>query len=377
MNWAEKTQAKDPIPELLIEAHEVGVKVLPPNVNYSKSKFTVHDGKILFGLASVKEVASAAKTIVENAPYTSFHDFIARSKADKTSVINLIKAGALDDFNVSRKAMLDSYDAFKTAYVKLAKKETYIQTVTEILPKLCLCGSDEELVEKQKELGLHVELKKLTTEDKLQKSLERAKEAVIELRTAFESLTITPVIETVEEKSGSPLDNYGRPEELSATPISDMDANTTMIFGLITNVEIRQSKKTGNDMAFIVVQDQTGTANVNVFQKAYEQNKQFIKEGNVLLFSGKTDLDDFNSSDEDGEALDAEYKFTLQKCFEAKKKNGTYLVHSNAVSMQELENMKEEFGNTVYIYNVETKQTEKLGFTVSSKVNNLPLKLKL
>ena len=171
--------------------------------------------------------------------------------------------------------------------------------------------------------------------------------------------------------SGSPLDNYGRPEELSATPISDMDANTTMIFGLITNVEIRQSKKTGNDMAFIVVQDQTGTANVNVFQKAYEQNKQFIKEGNVLLFSGKTDLDDFNSSDEDGEALDAEYKFTLQKCFEAKKKNGTYLVHSNAVSMQELENMKEDFGNTVYIYNVETKQTEKLGFTVSSKVNEI------
>lgn len=383
MNWAEKTQAKDPLPELLIEAHEVGVKVLPPNVNYSKSKFTVHDGKILFGLASVKEVASAAKAIVENAPYTSFHDFIARSKADKTSVINLIKAGALDDFNVSRKAMLDSYDAFKTAYAKLAKKETYIQTVTEILPKLCLCGSDEELVEKQKELGLHVELKKLTTEDKLQKSLERAKEAVIELRTAFESLTITPVIETTEEKladekevlgyyvSGSPLDNYGRPEELSATPISDMDANTTMIFGLITNVEIRQSKKTGNDMAFIVVQDQTGTATVNVFQKAYEQNKQFIKEGNVLLFSGKTDLDDFNSSDEDGEALDAEYKFTLQKCFEAKKKNGTYLVHSNAVSMQELENMKEDFGNTVYIYNVETKQTEKLGFTVSSKVNEI------
>ena len=52
----------------------------------------------------------------------------------------------------------------------------------------------------KRKLGLHVELKKLTTEDKLQKSLERAKEVVIELRTAFESLTITPVIETTEEK---------------------------------------------------------------------------------------------------------------------------------------------------------------------------------
>lgn len=384
MNWAEKSQNKDPLPELLIEASDVGVKVLPPNVNYSKGKFSVHDGKILFGLASVKEVASAANSIVENAPYISFHDFIARSKANKTVVINLIKAGALDDFNTSRKAMLESYDAFKTAYAKLSKKETYIETATAILPKLSLCGTDEALVEMQKNLGLHVEFKTLVTEEKLRKALERAKETRDQLKADFESLTISPVIETEEEKladekevlgyyvSGSPLDSYGKPEELSVTPISEIDGDTYTIFGLITNIEIKQSKKTGNDMAFISVQDQTGTINVSIFQKAYEECRSLIKEGNVLVFTGKVEEDDFGITDEDGEVKDVEYRFIANTAFEAKKKNGTYLVHSDVVDMQKLESMREENGSTVYIYDVNTKRTEKLNFKVSSEIKDIP-----
>jgi len=192
------------------------------------------------------------------------------------------------------------------------------------------------------------------------------------------------VIETEEEKladekealgyyvSGSPLDSYGKPEELSVTPISEIDGDTYTIFGLITNIEIKQSKKTGNDMAFISVQDQTGTINVSIFQKAYEECRSLIKEGNVLVFTGKVEEDDFGITDEDGEVKDVEYRFIANTAFEAKKKNGTYLVHSDVVNMQKLESMREENGSTVYIYDVNTKRTEKLNFKVSSEIKDIP-----
>ncbi len=125
-------------------------------------------------------------------------------------------------------------------------------------------------------------------------------------------------------------------------------------------------------MAFISVQDQTGTINVSIFQKAYEECRSLIKEGNVLIFTGKAEEDDFGITDEDGEVKDVEYRFIANTAFEAKKKNGTYLVHSDVVDMQKLESMREENGSTVYIYDVNTKRTEKLNFKVSSEIKDIP-----
>ena len=69
MQWAEKTQKKDPIPGLMAEARNMGVEVCAPSINHSGTGFTVENGKILFGLSAVKSVGSSAEEITNNAGY--------------------------------------------------------------------------------------------------------------------------------------------------------------------------------------------------------------------------------------------------------------------------------------------------------------------
>lgn len=95
-------------------AEELGIQVLPPNINESFSKFTVKENKIRFGLAAIKNVgtnvvASIVKAREEKGKFESLVDFINKmdpSSINKRAVECLIKAGALDDFDVFRSKML-------------------------------------------------------------------------------------------------------------------------------------------------------------------------------------------------------------------------------------------------------------------------------
>lgn len=95
-NETEKTA----ITGFLMEAKRLGVKVLPPDVSYSDNQFTLHDGAIRFGLSNVAMCGpSGAVNIIENRPYRSFDEFMAKTKrtAVKSTLIeNLDKVGAFE-----------------------------------------------------------------------------------------------------------------------------------------------------------------------------------------------------------------------------------------------------------------------------------------
>ncbi|MDE2143146.1 MAG: DNA polymerase III subunit alpha, partial [Elusimicrobia bacterium] len=87
----------------LEEARRMGMKVLPPDVNKSESKFDIQDDQIRFGLLAIKNVGSgAAESIVKAArekPFVSLDDFCSRvdlHAINKKAVESLVKAGALD-----------------------------------------------------------------------------------------------------------------------------------------------------------------------------------------------------------------------------------------------------------------------------------------
>src|SRR5262249_45569968 len=106
---------KDRMPFYVNACDEMGIEVLPPDVNQSQLDFAVVEGKIRFGLSAVKNVGEPASRAIirardEGAPFTSIWDFTERVDpqcANKRALESLVKCGALDSTGDSRMGMLE------------------------------------------------------------------------------------------------------------------------------------------------------------------------------------------------------------------------------------------------------------------------------
>ena len=85
-----------------------------------------------------------------------------------------------------------------------------------------------------------------------------------------------------------PLSEYPDFEEIGATPISSLSDTDATIFGIIDSIDIKKRKKDGKEMAFVTLDDGSGTITVNFFTKQYEIYKDFLEEGNVPIGSSKS-----------------------------------------------------------------------------------------
>ncbi len=105
---------KDRVPQFVVQAEQMGISILPPDVNLSDHKFVVVDGNIRFGLDAVKGVGYAAVEAIKRAreqggPFRDLWDFCARvdgRAVNKKAIEALIKCGALGSTGATRKGML-------------------------------------------------------------------------------------------------------------------------------------------------------------------------------------------------------------------------------------------------------------------------------
>ncbi|HWJ44824.1 MAG TPA: DNA polymerase III subunit alpha, partial [Gaiellaceae bacterium] len=110
---------KDRVPFYVNACDEMGIEVLPPDVNTSQLDFAVVEGKIRFGLSAVKNVGDpAARAIIrareQGGPFASIWDFCERvdpAAANKRALESLVKCGALDSTQASRRGMLEALEA--------------------------------------------------------------------------------------------------------------------------------------------------------------------------------------------------------------------------------------------------------------------------
>jgi len=129
-----KSDRTEKLSSIINDCHRLEVNVLPPKINESSDSFTAHPDKkeILFGFGAVKGIGSSViAKIIENQPYSSFNDFLAKVQ-DKTATIALIKAGA---FPVSDKMKLmqryaKSLFTFKE-YTPVSSLPTKLKLLTE------------------------------------------------------------------------------------------------------------------------------------------------------------------------------------------------------------------------------------------------------
>src|ERR687887_1757187 len=109
---------KDRVPFYVNACHELGIEVLPPDVNTSQVDFAVVEGKIRFGLNAVKNVGEAACHAIvaareEGGVFESIWDFTERvdpQVVNKRALESLVKCGALDSTGASRRGMLEALE---------------------------------------------------------------------------------------------------------------------------------------------------------------------------------------------------------------------------------------------------------------------------
>lgn len=250
------------------ETRRMGLRVLPPDVNESFASFTVTgDDKnlntIRFGLGAVKNVGDNLVDAIildrkVHGPYASLEDFLSRVQhkdLNKKSLESLVKVGALDAFG-ERQALLDNVNDL----LKFAKR------------------ADDEAQLKQTNLFSH-----LPTQSAPVLRMKSAAAASKSQRGQWERELLGLYI------TDHPLSEHREHLERIAAPVSSIrerSGRRLTIGGLVTSVK-RITTRTNDRMAFIRLEDLSGSIEVVVFPKLFVETAAFWQEEEVLVIEGQ------------------------------------------------------------------------------------------
>src|SRR5881227_1298494 len=216
---------KDRVPFYVAACHEMGIEVLPPDVNSSASDFSVVEGQIRFGLNAVKNVGDpAARAIIaargEGGPFETLWDFTERvdpQVVNKRALESLVKCGALDSTGASRRGMLEALEhalshGQRASDERLRGQSSLFAETEEKLDHPPI-GSQEyeknELLRNEKEaLGLYVSEHPLEAiRDQLRRKTD-ATLAELERRRDGEIVTVAGIVSALKQlttKKGDPM----------------------------------------------------------------------------------------------------------------------------------------------------------------------------
>jgi DNA polymerase-3 subunit alpha len=281
--------AKDKLAIYLNECRRMGIRVLPPDVGQSIRYFAAVGEDIRFGLGAVRNVgANVVEAIVASradAPFTSFHDFLAKVPvpvANKRTVESLIKAGAFDSLGATRRALMEIHEDATEQAVLDKRREAHGEVGFDFDS---LWGDDEPA-----QVAKVPDRPEWTKKDKL--AFER------EMLGLYVSDHPLAGLEIPLAKHASLSIN----DLLSSEDANDGDQVT--IAGLVTSVQHRVAKQSGNPYGMITVEDFDGEVTVMFMGKTYTEFQSMLQADSILVVRGRV------SRRDDGLNLHAQSAFS-------------------------------------------------------------------
>ena len=286
----------DKIPQYIDECKDLGIEILKPQINKSHSKFTVEDGKIRFGLGSIKNVGTIpvnniVKERNENGNFKSFTDFcerIADEAVNKKCIESLIKAGAFDEFEQTRSTLLASFEGIMDSIQSEKKKGLSGQVSMFDL------GSEEqkeELNEMKYKFEEHEELpeKELLSLEKEMLGIYISGHPLEKLREQIERQTNINTIELkkLDEQMSTNLEEEDI--QIQNEKLKYKDGQNVKYAGIITSIKKKYTKN-NKIMAFVTIEDLYGTAEVIVFENAYLKAGSSLVEENIVMVDGRLSI---------------------------------------------------------------------------------------
>jgi len=258
---------------------EMGINVLPPDINQSALDFSVDAGNIRFGLAAVKNVGeSAIESIIESRDkeghFKSFLDFCSRvdlRKINKRVVESLIKCGAFDSLQYGRRQLMEGFERVMEAGQRLQDQKRSDQvglfdgpenadagpaiSERDLLPAVEEWDHGDALFNEKETLGFYI--------------------------------------------TGHPLLRYAEKLKLitnaDSERIAEMhDKDNVTVAGIVSHKrEVPTRKK--DTMAYVTIEDLKGSYTAIVFADTYRNYRELIDSDEPLLFKGTLDVTEESS----------------------------------------------------------------------------------
>ena len=269
------------VSEYIYSCRQMGIKILPPDINKGEGSFSVDSGNIRYGLAAIKSIGrpvieSIIKERKNGGPFSNLKDFIERlsgKEVNKRTIESFIKSGAFDSLGGTRKQ-------FMVVYVQIL---------------------DQVNRERKYSMTGQLSLFDIVSDD--QKSefdipLPDVGEYEKETKLAFEKEVLGVYL------SGHPLEDYEEKwrKNISRTTLDfQLDDETgrtkvhdgakEIVGGMITNKTIKYTK-TNKVMAFIILEDLVGSVEVVIFPRDFEKNQMYLNEEAKVFIKGRVSEED-------------------------------------------------------------------------------------
>ena len=282
----------DKIPMYIDECKRLNINILKPDINKSFTKFTVDNGKIRFGLGSVKNVGIAAVNAIvkereENGTYESFTDFCERMKnetVNKKCIESLIRAGAFDEFEQTRATLLASFENILDT-IQDTNRMSFAGQVT----MFDLAAPEDNVNELKYTFNEQKEFseKDLLSMEKEMLGIYISGHPLEKLRTQIESETN---INSMKLKEFANLQSTVLDEgEFIARKNEFKDGQFVKYAGIITSVKKKYTKN-NTIMAFVTVEDLYGTVEIIVFENCYQESSKYLVEESIVMVEGRLSI---------------------------------------------------------------------------------------
>ena len=260
---------------------QMGIEIMPPDINKGLGNFTVEDGRIRYGLAAIKSIGRPVIDAIVNersigGPFKTLKDFIERmsgKEVNKRTLENFIKSGAFDSLGGTRKQ-------FMVIYVQILDQVNQER-------KYSMTGQMSlfDMVDDDQKAEFDIPLPDVG---------EYEKENLLSFEKEVLGIYLSGhPMEEYEEKwkksiTRTTLD-FQLDEETGRTKVHD--GAREVVGGIIADKTTKYTKN-NKTMAFLTLEDLAGTVEIVVFPKDYEKNQQYLTEENKVFVRGRVSEED-------------------------------------------------------------------------------------
>lgn len=254
---------KDKLTAFAEECRRMGIRILPPDINKSQLEFSIEGENIRFPLTAIKgvakgQVASIIKERERGGEFRSLEDFCLRmsgAKLTRPVVEVLIKAGAFDRLGYKRKQLIEGLPTIMNALQSEATEgQNFLFSSQEVGLQFSFPSTEE--YPQDKLLGLEKELLGIYVSDH----------------------PLSSIVEVL--KKYNPLPS---PE------VHEMEAGRDVyVAGIVTRIRHFETRKNGERMASLTLEDTQGSIEVTIFPSLYKDYARFLHKDAILVIKGKT-----------------------------------------------------------------------------------------
>ena len=270
------------VAEYVAECRDMGLRLLPPDVNVSGPDFTVAPDGLVFGLAAIKNVGrSFASSLVaereRNGPFRAFDEFCERmlgSDLNRRAVESLVRAGAFDSLGYRRSQLLQVIDTVIDGVASAGRKN--------VAGQLDLFGMPDESEEKPVQVLALPDVPEFSRSELM--AMEREMTGLYlsghpmdEYRSEISTLGAAHI--------GAILADHASEDGPKSFP----DGQYVTIAGIVSAYKTRTTKNRSM-MAYITLEDDTGSIELLAFQRALDSGGGYLRDGAALIIRGRVSV---------------------------------------------------------------------------------------